>query len=114
MTIELNGHCFVTDGEILWLRLLREGSPDAWESGTNYKIGDLVIPSVSDPNTDPFMFQCVGFLRLSGSSEPSFNLLPGEKTVDGDVEWTARDKNSARPKLQFNEYFLIEESVTVK
>lgn len=113
-TIELNGHCFVTDNQILWLRLPREGSPPKWQPNKRYKVGDVIIPVTEDSDLDQFMFQCVGFLQKSGSSEPSFNPLPGATTEDGSMVWVARDRTQARPKLNYREYQLIDETVNIQ
>ena len=113
-TLELNGHCFVMDKRIIWLRLTREGSPNKWQPNKRYKVGDVVIPVEANPDLDQFMFQCVGFLKPSGSTEPAFNPLPGSTTIDDDMVWVARDRTQARPKLGYKEYQLIDETVTIQ
>lgn len=112
--ITKSGHCFVTDYQVLWLKTTKVGTPDAWEPGKNYKIGDTVVPTVIEAGQEDIMFQCVGFLGQTDSSEPTFDILPGATTQDGNVEWTAREKDKPIPGLEFNEYYLIDEDVTVE
>lgn len=92
----------------------KKGSPDPWEPQHHYHVGDTVVPTTIQPGQENIMFQCVGYLGQADSIEPTFDYLPASKTEDGHMEWTARDKNLDIPQLQYNEYFLIDESVVVQ
>lgn len=104
---------FHKDGQILWLQVPKVGSPAAWAPGTNYKIGDVVMPTAPIVGLEDFMFQCVGFIGRSGSVQPTFPTPYAATIVDGNILWTTRNPNQAPPKYENNQYVVIDELVVV-
>ena len=104
---------FLKDNRILWLQVPLEGTPAAWAPGTNYKLGDTVVPSTPIPSLAGQMFKCVGFIGKSGTSQPSFPAPLNSTVVDGNIMWTCRNPNESLPALEKNEFCVIDETVVV-
>jgi hypothetical protein len=107
----------VEDGQILWLGVKLNGTPDVWEPSTTYKVGDFVSPSspVEDVETEELMmFQCVGFVGRSGTTEPVWPITEGDTVLDNNIEWAARDPQKDPQKLNWNEYFDIIQTVNLE
>lgn len=105
---------FVTDNQILWLAVTLVGSPPTWQPGVNYNLGDVVVPISPQPSQANLMFQCVGFLGQSGGSAPSFPSAAGDTVIDNEeIEWLAVDPTQPPPSLPYNEYYLIQPTLTV-
>jgi hypothetical protein len=103
---------FLKDGKILWLQVALEGTPPAWSPGTNYKLGDAVVPTTPISGLENFMFKCVGFIGKSAGSAPTFPLTLGAQVIDNNIVWTCRDPLVSPPQLAENEYYAIDEEVT--
>lgn len=101
------------DAEILWLVVLKVGSPPAWQPNTNYNIGDIVVPIAPQVGQENLAFQVVGFLAKSASSQPVFPLTVGNTILDNQVEWKCVDPAADPSQLKYNEYYLISQTVTV-
>jgi hypothetical protein len=104
---------FVKDHRVLWLQVPKVGTPAAWEAGKNYKIGDTVVPTAPPAELADKMFQCVGFLGKSGTSEPVFPNVLGNTVIDNNIIWKARDPELSPEALDKNEYCLIDEVIVV-
>lgn len=104
---------FFKDGSILWLQVPLQGTPTPWAPGTNYKLGDTVVPSVPIPSLANFMFQCVGFVGKSGNVTPTFPVPINAQFTDGNIVWTCRDPATSLPALEKNEFCVIDETVVV-
>jgi hypothetical protein len=105
------------DGDILWLAVPFNGTPDEWQPGTNYRVGDFVQPTeeVLDAETEELlMFQCIGFIGTSGGSQPSFPVTLGATVTDNNCLWKARDPDANPAALSFREYYDVIQSVTLK
>jgi hypothetical protein len=104
---------YVEDGDILWLAINKVGNPPVWQQGTIYNIGDVVVPVNPDSGQTNLAFQCVGFLGKSAAVQPVFPTVGGNTIVDGGVIWKAVDPIANPDKLAYNEYYVIEQSVTI-
>jgi len=106
------------DSGILWLARTLQGTPSTWTSGTNYNLGDTVIPTptfyINNPSFPTnIMFQVVGFVGKSGASQPAFPLTIGQTVDDNTVIWEAIDPTKNPPNLPFDQYYLISPTITV-
>jgi len=108
----------IKDNQILWLSVPINGTPPYWKSNQNYEIGEYVVPS--DPEVaEGLMFQCVGFTSKAAKNEPGINgedewtEVLDKSLNNGDLELTARDPQSNPTKLDFNEYYEIEQDIEV-
>jgi hypothetical protein len=101
------------DGNILWIPVVKVGNPDPWESGRDYKIGDVVVPRFPVVGQEDFMFQVVGFAGTSGSSEPVFPSTEFARVEDGGIVWRALRKDRDPPQLPVNEYYILSETTVV-
>jgi hypothetical protein len=107
---------FVIDNQVLWLKTPKRGSPPNWIPGHNYKLGDTVVPSVGvtiPSGEEGNMFQCVGFIGKTGTSAPAFPNVLGNKVVDNNVEWTARNPAADPIQPTNEEYYYITRNITV-
>lgn len=104
---------FIKDGSVLWLQVPKVGTPPVWAPGTNYHIGDTVVPTAPVSGLENSMFQCVGFLGKSASSQPTFPTGLAQTVVDGNILWTARSPQGAPPKYEKHQFVVIDEQVTV-
>ena len=107
----------VYDGQVIWQAVPFNGTPDVWEPGKNYRIGDFTAPTtvVEDVETEEqLMFQAVGFLAKSDTSQPNFSTILGSSVVDGTALWAARDSAASLPTLSFKEYYDIIPNITLK
>lgn len=106
----------IQDGDILWLAQKLTGTPSTWQPFTNYFKGDYVAPSspVLDAENDNLMFQCFSFLGTSGTSEPSFPTTVDAEVTDNNVLWVAKNATENPPSLEWNEYFEIDQTITLE
>lgn len=104
---------FIEDSEILWLAVEKVGSPPVWAPNAVYQLGDLVVPVNPQPGQENLAFQCVGFLGQSGGSQPAFTTGIGDSILDNQIEWRAVDPNADPLRLKYDQYYLINETVTV-
>lgn len=105
---------FLLDKNIIWTPLTKRGNPPVWTADTEYKLGDVVVPTVPQSGQENVMFQVVGFVGYSGSSTPgSLPVAAGQTVLDGEVEWKSRLASDDPTQLPYNEYYLINETVTV-
>ena len=116
---EINGYHVgdtIQDGDILWLAQKLTGTPSTWQPFTNYFKGDYVAPSspVLDAENDNLMFQCFSFLGTSGTSEPSFPTTVDAEVTDNNVLWVAKNATENPPSLEWNEYFEIDQTITLE
>ena len=105
-------HDFVSDANLLWLKVPKIGTPPAWIPGYDYQLGDVVIPRFPVLGQEEIMFQVVGFIGSTGTTEPPFPSSSGGTVEDSGVIWTAISKDGNPPQLPPSEYFVITESVT--
>lgn len=104
---------FVEDNEVLWLAVQKVGNPPAWQPNTNYKLGDVVVPTSPQSGQENLMFQCVGFLGKAGGIAPVFPTTVGQKVADNQVEWECVNPGADPNQLEYNKYFQITQSVVV-
>jgi hypothetical protein len=106
----------IKDGKILWLETPKKGTPGYWTPGTDFHLGDTVIPSATftiPSGKENVMFQCVGFIGKSGASEPTFPLIIGGSVVDNNIEWKSRLPSDNPSQISSEEYYTINNNVTV-
>jgi hypothetical protein len=104
------------DGNLLWLARTLQGTPATWAPGTNYQLGDTIIPTPTFYTNNPsfptnLMFQLVGFTGESGPTQPTFPLIVGNTVNDNQVQWEAINSNANPPPLPYNEYYLINPTI---
>lgn len=105
---------FIKDSSVLWLQVPKVGTPDPWEPGKNYHIGDVIVPTTVIPALEDFMFQCVGFIGQSDSAQPVFPLVVSTTVVDNNILWTSRFPNAAPVQAyEKNQFVVIDEQVVV-
>ena len=104
---------FIDDNQILWLMVAKEGTPPAWSSNTEYSIGDVVVPSSIQTGQENIAFQMVAFIGQSGSSEPTWPTAFGSTVIDNGVVWVARNPLNSPESPNAEEYYLINETVTL-
>lgn len=104
---------FFEDGNILWLQVTKRGTPPAWQGGYDYTLGDTVVPRVIQPGQESIMFQAIAYIGSSGMSEPSFPSVAGSTVVDGGIEWKSQLAANDPSALSLDEYYLINEHLTV-
>jgi len=104
----------VFDGEIIWQALTKVGTPDTWEPGVNYDVADYVIPLTVTAENEDLMYQCVGFVGKSSDSEPAWPATLDDVVVDGGIEWIAKDPDLGPDILNFDEFYTIEQNVSVQ
>ena len=104
----------VYDGDIIWQTVLLNGTPDEWQPGTVYSVGDYVKASelTVDVDDNELMFQVVGHVGKS-LTEPTFPSIVEGKVVDNNIEWEAVDTLSDPDQLEFNQYYKIDETVNI-
>ena len=106
----------VIDGDIVWVMVEFNGTPDVWQPDTNYNKGEFVQPSttVEDPSgPTQLMAQVLGFVGTSSTVEPSFPTTEGSTVIENNIEWRAQNPAKNPPALAFNEYYEITQTVTV-
>ena len=103
----------IKDGSIIWLKIDKIGTPDTWEAGKNYVLGDVIIPSSPSEDLAEYAFQVIGFLGKTGATSPSFSDSVDSTTIDGSIEWIAIDKTKNPPQLDVNEFYVISKETTV-
>lgn len=103
----------VFDAQIIWLTIAKTGSPPVWQQGVNYRRGDIVVPTVILPGQENIAFQCVGFRGKSGVTQPVFPLSTGQIVEDGDIEWKTVNPEANPLQLSYDQYYLIDQTVTV-
>jgi hypothetical protein len=99
----------VDDNEIVWRVVNLVGAPAAWQAGTAYALGDIVVGT----GGGTYAYQAVKYRSASSSVAPAWNYTPGFTTNDGKARWLARDLNKNTIEQNWNEYFLISKSVNV-
>lgn len=104
---------FIKDGSVLWLQVPKVGTPPVWAPGTDYKIGDTVVPTTVITGLENSMFQCIGFIGKSAVAQPTFPVTIAGTVVDNNILWTARSPNGAPPKYEKHQFVVIDEEVTV-
>lgn len=106
---------FVEDGNVLWILITKVGDPDMWQSGKNYRKGDIVVPTIIGPGQDTIAFQCIGFVGGSGLDEPTWTTTADDIIEDGNsARWKADAKDQSPAELGKDQYYLINETVTVQ
>ena len=98
----------IYDNDLMWITLERKDQNFGWSPSVTYKIGDVVI-SVNDvvSNTENLMFQVVGYLGTTGSTQPTWTTVLGGTYKDGGVLWETRSKVSSPAALPYNQYYII-------
>lgn len=104
---------FTQDNQILWLMVEKEGTPSAWSDNTQYQLGDFVIPTTVQSGQENIMFQAVALIGKSGSVEPTFPTSFGSTVLDNEILWTARNPDGSPETGLEEEYYLINETVTI-
>jgi len=99
----------VVDGELVWRCVDLVGTPPNWQAATSYALGDVVIPSSGGTKA----YQVVKYRSQSGLVAPTWNFTAGFTTDDGKIKWAAREVTKNTIEVNWNEYFLIDKSVTV-
>lgn len=98
------------DGEIVYIvREQFSTSSITWSAGLNVKKGDLILPTT--PNG--YFYQCVGFVRKSLSTIPTFTTIVNDITVEGDIAWRAVDKNVSPFAITRNQFYLIGKNTNI-
>jgi hypothetical protein len=104
----------ITDGSLLWVPVPIQGAPEPWESGKDYKIGDVVIPRFPTAGQLDTMFQVVGYAGTTGIVEPIFPTTEFARVEDGGLVWRALRADRDPPQLPVHEYFLLSEMVVAQ
>lgn len=104
---------FTDDNQILWLMVEESGTPAAWITDTVYSSGDVVVPTTPLAGHAGIMFQMVNTIGKTGSSEPAFPISFGDTIIDNEVEWVTRNKLGSPESPLSNEYYLINENITL-
>lgn len=117
-TTEPDSQSFTEDNQILWLMVAKSGTPPTWQGDNTYSIGDVVVPTSVQTGQENVMWQAVAIMGRTGSSEPTFPTAFGGTVIDNEVEWAARNKATGLTVVSpespnDNEYYLINENVTV-
>jgi hypothetical protein len=99
----------VVDSEIVWRCIDLVGTPDLWAPSTSYALGDVVYPTSGGTKA----YQVVKYRSISGSVSPTWDYTAGFTTDDGKIKWVAREVTKNTIEVNWNEYFLIDKSVTV-
>jgi len=105
----------VYDKDIVWIAVEKSGDPAAWQPGTRYRLSEYVL--ATDPvesGTETLMFQCMNFLGNISDSEPTWPSVENDTVRDGNVEWAAKDPEKSPDRLGFNEYYNIEQNISVE
>ena len=58
---------FITDGNILWVSLLPNGSDAPWTPNTSYRLGNRI-------QVGNFSYECIGYIGQSDTTQPVFEL----------------------------------------
>jgi hypothetical protein len=106
----------IIDGDIIWIGVEFNGTPDVWLPNTDYDQGMFIQPStvVNDTGTGTqMMFQVLGFVGTSSSVEPVFPTTSGDTIEDNNIVWIAQDPEANPNQIDFNEYYQIEQTVVV-
>lgn len=104
----------IYDNSLVWLTITKIGSPPAWVPGTNYKLGDVVVPTNPQPTQLNLAFQVIGFRGRTGPTQPVLPVIIDDTIIDTEVEWTCVDPNSSPPQLPYNQYYFITPTITVQ
>jgi hypothetical protein len=110
---------FTIDSDLVWLARTLFGSPTTWAPGTNYQLGDTVIPTPTFYTNNPsfptnLMFQLVAFVGKSSGLQPSFPLTVGNTVNDNQIQWLAINSNANPPALPFDQYYVISPTITIE
>jgi metal-sulfur cluster biosynthetic enzyme len=97
------------DRELIWMAVEVSGTPSIWQAEYNYELGDTVYPTSS---TD-YALQVVGYRSRSGMTPPVWPIIGNIQFEDGDIRWMSRDRDRATVTLNWDEYTLINESLSI-
>jgi hypothetical protein len=105
------GDEIVNDNEIIW-ELGNTGNQTVatWAAGTNYIIGSRITPVDTE---DTSVYTCIGFRAKSGSIEPTWDNIIGDKTVDGQVTWTAQRRDASTINLDWDQFLSFSRDITI-
>lgn len=104
---------FIEDNQLLWIKAIKKGTPVTWAPHTIYNLGDSISPRAAGSEFDYLMYQCVGYMSISGSAEPVFPLVEGDEISDGTSVWKCSTPTSNPPLLNYNEYYILTDEVTI-
>lgn len=107
---------FIRDGRIIWLGVPKIGTPAYWSPGTNYKLGDTVIPRpdfVIPSGEENTMFQVVGFCGKTSNTAPVFPIVLGNTVTDNEIVWTCRSPTDDPAQIPKSEYYVIDRTTIV-
>jgi len=100
------------DNGILWKCIDRYGlSPIEWLPDRNYKYGDIVKNITDTFVSVNYAFICVGIIRYSGNSQPSFGTTIGKFTNDNEIIWVCKSIETSDPYWSANTDYRIGDSI---
>jgi hypothetical protein len=112
-TIIPDDRSFIDDNQVLWLMVKKVGTPLAWASNTIYRVGESVIPNTVLAGQENMMWQMASIIGITGDTEPTFSTTFGDTVIDNEVTWATRNKLDSPEEPNDNEYYLIDEDITV-
>jgi len=80
----LNGYTIDSSGTVESVEKARQW----WVTGTQYELGDTVIPRTHAGTIYYYTVSAISGLRKSGSIEPTWSTTIGNTVVDNDITWT--------------------------
>lgn len=100
---------YIYDNEVVWKCISLQGTPTEWLADEPYCIGDIVTSTTDNG----LAYTVVRYQSLSDSSEPTWPSNAGETVIDNKILWLARSKEDNLLTLNWNEYSIIDQNVTI-
>lgn len=100
----------VYDGRLIWKARLIEGTVPVWQASHVYRKGDVVKKTVG---TSTLMYQCVGYLGVSGVSQPTWNTSLEASFDDNQITWFVQSPTQDVHTVPKNQYFVLSSTPTV-
>jgi len=113
-TVDAFTGTFVYDNNIVFRAIPLAGTPLAWQADHVYEGGEVVVPTnpITSDNVG-IMWQVFGFVRPSGSTEPTWPSVLGTNVTDGSIVWTTKDPKEITTTLDKSQYTVISKQTTI-